>query len=349
MATVNDTIGTDVSRDFATITAWETSLSAHSGDDCFGNCYNDSAFNESVTINDANPASITLTVPESERHDGTAGTGARIVHSTNFTTSIAIVVANTTVSWLEIDGADYNFATFVKLHTGAATRATIANSLLHDGTRNNGSPYGIENSNASGEMLNNVIYNIAETKNPSGEGAYGIKSQTSYRIDLIHNNTVFNITSANSTAASYGIWFNDNAAKKIQNNISVDTVVSGSGTGVDFQPSSASNATVSHNLSSDATAIGTGSLINKTSANQFVSTTGGSEDLHLKAGADAIDAGTDLGTTPTGVNYDIDGRDRDAEGDVWDIGADEYVAVGGAIAPTSIFYGPLVGPFGGPI
>ena len=80
-----------------------------------------------------------------------------------------------------------------------------------------------------------------------------------------------------------------------------------------------------------------------------MSTTGGSEDLHLKAGADAIDAGTDLGTTPTGVNYDIDGRDRDAEGDVWDIGADEYVAVGGAIAPTSIFYGPLVGPFGGPI
>jgi hypothetical protein len=66
-------------------------------------------------------------------------------------------------------------------------------------------------------------------------------------------------------------------------------------------------------------------------ADEYVSTVGGSEDLHLKAGADCIDAGTDLGTTPTGVNYDIDNRDRDAEGDTWDIGADEYVAIGGGL------------------
>ena len=77
-------------------------------------------------------------------------------------------------------------------------------------------------------------------------------------------------------------------------------------------------------MSSDATASGVTSV---TTADQFVSTTGGSEDLHLKAGSDAIDAGTDLGTSPTGVNIDIDGRDRDAEGDTWDIGAHEYVVV----------------------
>ena len=90
--------------------------------------------------------------------------------------------------------------------------------------------------------------------------------------------------------------------------------------------------TESHNLSSDATAAGTGSLTSKTSANQFVSTVGGSEDLHLKAGADAIDAGTDLGTTPSGVEIDIDGRDRDAEGDTWDIGADEFVTLASVTA-----------------
>ena len=82
-----------------------------------------------------------------------------------------------------------------------------------------------------------------------------------------------------------------------------------------------------HNLASDATASGTGSLDSKLSADQFVSTTGGSEDLHLKDGADAINAGTDLGTTPSGVEIDIDGRDRDAEGDVWDMGAAELVVV----------------------
>ena len=40
----------------------------------------------------------------------------------------------------------------------------------------------------------------------------------------------------------------------------------------------------------------------------------------------ACKAGVDLVTTPTYVNIDIDGRDRDAAGDTWDIGADEFVA-----------------------
>jgi len=96
-------------------------------------------------------------------------------------------------------------------------------------------------------------------------------------------------------------------------------------------------------LTSDATADGTGSLTNKTSANQFVSTVGGSEDLHLKAGADAIDAGTDLVTTPTGVNIDIDGRDRDAEGDTWDIGAHEYVSAGGVTANSHYYMASQAG------
>ena len=47
-------------------------------------------------------------------------------------------------------------------------------------------------------------------------------------------------------------------------------------------------------------------------------------DYHLKITASAANAGTDLGTSPTGVNLDIDGRDRDALNDTWDIGADEY-------------------------
>lgn len=53
-------------------------------------------------------------------------------------------------------------------------------------------------------------------------------------------------------------------------------------------------------------------------------------DLHLVSGdTNAIDRGADLGTTD-GVNYDIDNYDRDGGGVTWDIGADEYVAAGGA-------------------
>jgi len=50
-----------------------------------------------------------------------------------------------------------------------------------------------------------------------------------------------------------------------------------------------------------------------------------SDDYHLDStDTAAIDAGVDLSTTG---NIDIDNRDRNAEADTWDIGADEYVSV----------------------
>ena len=55
----------------------------------------------------------------------------------------------------------------------------------------------------------------------------------------------------------------------------------------------------------------------------FVSTTVGAEDLHISQSSVCIGAGVDLGTT-NGVEIDINGRDRDATGDTWDIGAHEF-------------------------
>ena len=67
-------------------------------------------------------------------------------------------------------------------------------------------------------------------------------------------------------------------------------------------------------------------LINKTLSDiSFVSTSAGSEDLHITADSVCVDAGTDLGTAG-GVQTDINGRDRDSQGDTWDIGAHEFVA-----------------------
>ena len=54
----------------------------------------------------------------------------------------------------------------------------------------------------------------------------------------------------------------------------------------------------------------------------FVSTSAGSEDLHLDTSSVCLEAGTDLGTTG-GVNIDIDGTDRNASEVSWDIGADQ--------------------------
>ena len=93
------------------------------------------------------------------------------------------------------------------------------------------------------------------------------------------------------------------------------------------------------NASQGNSAPGAGSLFFLNPVNLFVSTISGSEDLHLISTALTVNAGTDLVTTPAYVNIDIDGRDVDALGDVWDIGADEGVFAPGPSAPT----GPVPG------
>jgi hypothetical protein len=84
------------------------------------------------------------------------------------------------------------------------------------------------------------------------------------------------------------------------------------------------NVDDSNNMSSDTTAPGANSLTGRSSSAQFVSPTGGAVNLHLISTSEAVGAGVDLVTTPTGVNIDIDGRDRDSEGDDWDMGADQF-------------------------
>lgn len=73
----------------------------------------------------------------------------------------------------------------------------------------------------------------------------------------------------------------------------------------------------------------------------------GAGDFHLGSGDTvAKDKGTDLSSDANlPIWNDIDG---DARGATWDVGADEYISVG-AVAPTGVLQGPLVGPFGGPI
>ena len=69
----------------------------------------------------------------------------------------------------------------------------------------------------------------------------------------------------------------------------------------------------------------------------FVSTSGGSEDLHLDDSSVCLEAGVDLGTT-NGVNIDIDGVDRDATGVTWDIGADQKSTASSTGSPAFMLF-----------
>lgn len=337
MATVTKSIGTS-SRDYSTITAWQADLGDmfiyNSGDDAVGECYNDSVFDEQFTIDQTGLAfpglnSIKLTAASGQEHNGTPGSGVKVKYTGTITSEDAL--------W-EVDYSKDIYGSYnvqvEKLEFAEVSESGSKNvwawkceddtARLHRLLVNN-----IKHSNAGGvnlyimqgrvEYTNCFIFNSGRTATSgSTNGRVRGFHLTTSTNNKVYNCTIHNIFDKDTTSAdSWGVY----------RGVCKNTIITDADECMNTRQSSSD-----YNLSSDGTATGTNSLTNKTAANQYVSTTEGSEDLHLKAGADAIDAGTDLGTSPTNVNIDIDGRDRDSQGDVWDIGGDERVAAGGGTA-----------------
>lgn len=360
--TVTKSIGTS-GRDYSTMTAWEADLDNDTpydaGDTTRGECYDDSVFDESVTINGGGTLGIAtwiLSVASGEMHDGTAGTGARNVRTAagGITTARQDTI-NHELSLLEVN-LNGNTGTAVTSASSNGNTKTYQRLLLHGG--GNGTVDGLivgffSSSAGRGYIINDIVYDFNRTT-AGATLLNGIAATSSGGLVFIYNSTVFDITRSSATGDVGGIVVANSSVFTVKNCAALDTGGDTSGAIKDFVfPGTSPDA--DWNLSSDTTADDAlasppgNCILSAASADQFVSTVGGSEDLHLKSGADCIDAGTDLGTTPTGVNIDIDGRDRDAEGDTWDIGADEFVAAppggaffalkppGGAAVPGAIW------------
>ena len=335
MPTITKTIGT-TGRDYSTIAAWEADLDDSgiysSGDDAVGELYDDSVFDAFTTINGGGTiglASITLTVAATDRHDGTAGTGARL----GYTGGNSVILTcdpgdtiNVACRWFEIfnDGGTANRAlSFAGANICEVSRGIfhkLRSPLVKGGAANE--PY----------FFNNVLYDPGSL-NDGSTFAMIDSSQNLFATSYVINNTIFG--SGNGTNAGAGVQYGmnedrfDNANMVLKNNLVLDFEQ-------DFGDDNYTLADVGSNASADTSASGAGAVTGVSAAAVFVSTINGSEDLHLVAGATAvIDQGVDLGTTPTGVELDIDGRDRDAEGDTWDIGADEFVAAAGRVTKNT--------------
>ena len=135
------------------------------------------------------------------------------------------------------------------------------------------------------------------------------------------------------------------------NNICLGTTAD-NGDSPDFGVDYGTQANVVSNYSSDDTATGVDYLRSQSAADTFVSIVAGSEDLHLKNGSNALRAGKDMGANapsfygrrmpyaPYDWDVDINGRDRDSEGDDWDIGAHqcEDCSEGGAVTNTAFMF-----------
>ena len=333
MAVVTESIGT-VGRDRSTIALWEAALDDDvvydAGDDAVGECYNDSAFDEAFPLDGGSTlglASVELTVAAGERHDGTAGTGVRNVHSVaRNMPSVASNGVEYLIKWIENDCNGKNSDGFLFPGSGGADELTlrgIFNILYHGSIGNTSTRFGVNHGyDGPFSLANSIFYDL--------QYQFNIQTRIIKLSDVTNTASAFNVTlhdcgatNAGASAGCNGFEYDTATAGNVQNCIATDFATAGGGTAVCFGTINATG-NVDHNLSSDTTASGTGSLTEKTAADQFVSITGGSEDLHLKAGSDAEGAATPVAS----VTDDIDGDTRDATNP--DIGADEFVS---AFAP----------------
>ncbi len=363
MATVTKTIGT-TGRDHSTIGAWAALLdddpTYDAGDDARGEIYNDTSFDETQDFSGLghtiNLNSAFMTVPVAERHDGTAGTGAVInltSDNTEFIIRFSAQEVDNTCEWLELTGSATNRVCtgFSNKDGASAIELRVEHCLLYGFFESSG-PNHVRAIDASPDKhlkvyANNIIYDITYDGSNNAKVCLGISMGVNNITSQISQNTFHDIRMirATSTADCFGINYEDDESPLLsQNNIVTSVTHAGSGTVACYSDAAPSNMTVDHNLASDTSASGTGSLDSKTAANQFVSVTGGSEDLHLKSGADAIGAGVDLVTTPSGVQFDIDNFDRDTEAVTWDMGAHQFVAPpAGGGHPTMRRWGGIPG------
>ncbi|MCJ7823492.1 MAG: hypothetical protein MUP44_01185 [Anaerolineales bacterium] len=294
-----------IARAYNTISAWEADRQADLVAENrieVGVAYNDGPFDEQVTISGSTTDAshyMHLTVASGQRHDGTAGTGTRF-HPASVaygTSPFQIQDHYFIIEWVDFDETDTGGHSETLTLTGTNITARY---LILRGARNNNT--GINVSSSNSKIYNNFIYKISNQAGPS----YGALWLNTLNGGIeAYNNTVFGNT---GTGITFGSGSLDHYVKS---NISVGNTIG------DYSDSGA--YTAANNLSSDDTARGINSLKNKSAANQLISVTDGWEDLHLRDGADALDAGVDLSAT---FSDDIDGDSRPQNAG-WDIGADE--------------------------
>jgi hypothetical protein len=348
----------NITRAYNTLSGWESArqrdLTATTGDDAIevAVCYKDGVLQEIDVVEidgwtTAEDNYIRIWVPEGQRHTGTAGTG--FVLKPNTTTPqewfLIFWIDELYVRFegIEIDGSDIENAQFVGgIDTGnvdGVGEIRVDKCLIHDltnPTQASSSAYirGISIANdRSSRITNNIIYNLESNTSASvsisAAGIYVYGTGSHY----VYNNTVYNVGNGNASypasGYNFGIKYNGSGGATIINNFAGGTYAAGSATVEDID-----GGTQSYNISEDTTATGTGSQTGKSPADQFVSTTAGFENLHLKATADCINAANGLSATFTD---DIDGDTRPTGAGTWDIGADENTGA----APSAALTGTL--------
>lgn len=228
-------------------------------------------------------------------------------------------------SWSRIDGFEVTMTqTNMEYHAiGIKIRQDghVYNNIVHAIHYNASYNRQAQGINLEGDgcyCYNNLIYDVYAKGADNGCGIRIIGNNSGNQ-GYICNNTVYDCDG--DTYANNGCFWAGTAAEVanyyVRNNYAGG--VGGGGNKKDFRFGNGDPEDCSNNISSDGSSDdygGTDNQVNKAAADQFVSLTDGSEDFHLKAGADCLAAGQDLSSVFT---TDIDGDTRSN----WDVGADE--------------------------
>ena len=329
-------------RAYSTITLWEAGLDDSdiysSGSDAEGHLFADSDFNEAFTINGGSTVglnSIKLTSHDSSgnRHDGTAGSGAKIRYTGNAGQVCLISRNDVEVSWIEFDmGAGSNNSTNNRAVHGDANAYSsiiISHNIVHDLFGSFPIAFRFEGGNSSSDtryLHNNIAYDIDD----SDDRVKFFLHNGDYPV-FCWNNSVYKLRTGRSSkdAVSYFSWAST-AVMELKNNLSIQTASTGSETfATNYSSSSDYNAT---DLSS---ATGGANDITGLTSSEFVSVTSNAVDLHLSSTASSANAGVSIGST-AGADIDIDGVQRSG---TWSIGAD-------FVAPANVNVSLGVSSFG---
>lgn len=338
MALVTSSIGA-TARDYTSPAAWEAaSYGATGSDDALGEVYDDADIPaENVTFNDVTPLSIELRSAVSDRHTGGKNTGATLLANAGSASGdnwdIRANGIDFTMEWLEFDCSSTGYTYMVNVPE--ADNLVFAHNLLYDFacSRSGSNPRYMRSSFRFGIGTSRRIHN-----NILADASYSVSSATTlYGMDFgtsvtsedpleVYNNTIAGVAHTNGTSGdAVGIINLDQSDHTYTNNL-VYSVTSTAGTATDWIWAGSTNITANYNLSEDATADDGPNSGNDVVSASVTFANAGAGDYRLVSG-DAVGAGQDLGAVAWSV--DINGRDRDSQGDTWDIGAHQTVPAGG--------------------
>ena len=275
----------------------------------------------------------TWTVAAGERHDGTRGTGVTINPSSSGH-CIEISSSFHRVEYIELTGVHGSSDEGVRINTGVSNVALkwlliydLDNVDTHDGIYTG-------NWNITNLLIEGCIIIDCDRAGIHAQNFSGSNTQTI----LIKHTTVLGGNKSSTSDNDFGGIVN-RAELNGTNTITCDNViVMNTNTTADFQSKGGGGTETwagTFNMSEDASADEGGmssGVLSKTYADQFTLTTANAEDIHLKAGNDAEDAGHTV-TLQTAEDFEGDSIPQNS---VHDIGADEVVPAGAAIRKRNI-------------